>query len=130
MVGSAPWEADDVRLRVAVTAVWLQASHRPALGSGAPPGVLGSLPLPCPWPHLPPASVRPNGLTTPMRSSSPPPMPSPNQLLSHFMEENTDVPRITQQSGTGVGELFGPFTRGTSGASGMCLKGTQLLDGW
>ena len=113
MLGSAPWEADGVRLRVAVIAVWLQASHLPSLGSGAPPGVLGSLPLPWPWPHLPPASIRPNRLTTRMRSSSPPPMPSPNQLLSHFTEENTDVPRITQQSGTGVGELFGPFTRGS-----------------
>lgn len=38
-------------------------------------------------------------------------------------------PELNSRSGTGVGELLGPFTRGVSGASGMCLKATQLLDG-
>ena len=28
------------------------------------------------------------------------------------------------------GALFGPFTMGESGASGVCLKATQVLDGW
>ena len=48
---SAAWEADGLRLPMAVIAVWPWASHSPSLGSGAPSGILGSLLPLCPWPQ-------------------------------------------------------------------------------